>query len=35
MTMVETSTSPWPEDFFDFAFVPAIDERLEQLKNIV
>ncbi|PYS49804.1 MAG: hypothetical protein DMG13_22595 [Acidobacteria bacterium] len=33
--MADTSTSPWPEDFFDFAFVLAIDERLEQLKNMV
>lgn len=24
-------TTPWPEDFFDFAFVPALDEQLENL----
>jgi hypothetical protein len=29
--MPETPTSPWPEDFFDFAFVAAANDRLAQL----
>lgn len=29
--MPETPTSPWPEDFFDFAFIAAPNERLAKL----
>jgi len=32
--MPETPTSPWPEDFFDFAFIPATDDRLADLKDL-
>jgi hypothetical protein len=27
-------TSPWPEDFFNFAFIPAVDEHLEELSQL-
>src|SRR5687767_5202924 len=33
--MVDTSTSPWPEDLLDFAWIPEIDERLGGLSNLV
>lgn len=29
--MPESLTSPWPEDFFTFAYIPATDEQLERL----
>lgn len=29
--MPDPNTSPWPGDFFDFAFIPAIDEQLRDL----
>jgi hypothetical protein len=32
--MPETPTSPWPEDFFDFAFVPATDDKLTLLTTL-
>lgn len=32
--MPETTTSPWPEDFFEFAFVPVVDDRLQELSAL-
>lgn len=32
--MAEAATSPWPEDFFDFAYIPAIDDKLHQLRDL-
>lgn len=29
--MPETTTSPWPEDFFDFAYVSVTDDRMAEL----
>lgn len=32
--MPDPSTSPWPGDLFDFAFIPAIDEQLRVLGGL-
>ncbi len=32
--MAETATSPWPDDFFDFAYIPAIDDKLRELSEL-
>ncbi len=32
--MPETPTSPWPEDFFDFTFFPATDDKLTLLTTL-
>ncbi|MDH4187394.1 MAG: DUF3825 domain-containing protein [Nitrospira sp.] len=32
--MPEANTSPWPEDVFDFAFLPGTDDRLADLKTL-
>jgi hypothetical protein len=31
---MEGYSTPWPEDFFEFAFVPEIDEQLEDLSSL-
>jgi Domain of unknown function (DUF3825) len=32
--MPETATSPWPDDLFQFAFIPVTDERLRELGDL-
>ena len=32
--MLEANTAPWPEDLFDFAFIPGPDERLGELAEL-
>ena len=32
--MAEAGTSPWPENFYDFAFVPVPNERLLELSKV-
>ncbi|MGH2359403.1 MAG: DUF3825 domain-containing protein [bacterium] len=32
--MPEAGTSPWPENFFDFAFVPVPNDRLHELAEV-
>jgi hypothetical protein len=32
--MIETNTSPWPKEFFDFAYIPEIDKKLETLAQM-
>jgi hypothetical protein len=32
--MEEMGTSPWPEEFFDFAYIAATDDRLQELADL-
>lgn len=32
--MVEAATTPWPEDLFDFAFIPDVDDQLGELTEL-
>jgi hypothetical protein len=32
--MTDPSTSPWPGDLFDFAFMPASDDQLRTLAGL-
>ena len=33
--MADAQTSPWPEDFFQFAFIPAMDDKLHELEQVL
>jgi hypothetical protein len=34
VNMPEPESSPWPNDLFDFAFIPVLDENLNTLKDL-